>query len=312
VSGVLRQALASSRIFTAGRHENDLHLVHVVLTPGGAGIQAMQEGYNAHLRLLMWVSGLVLLIACANIANLLLVRGMARKAEMNVRTALGARRGRIVRQLLTESVLLAGVGGLAGLAVAYAGTRMLLALAFPGAEHVPINASPSPMVLAFAFGLSLLTGVLFGVAPAWIASNSEPADTLRSGTRTTVGGATLLQRSLVVVQAGLSLVLLVSAGLFAKSLSKLEHIDLKLDATNRYIVHMNPQTAGYSQRQVGDLYRTIGERFHAIPGVDKVGISSYTPMEDDNNGWSVVVQGQPDKNLNASYIKANPDYFDSW
>ena len=311
MSGLLRQVLAPTRTFSSGRHKNQLYLMHVVLTPGGAGIQAMQEGYNSHLQLLMWVSGLVLLIACANIANLLLVRGMARKSEMNVRTALGARRSRIVRQLLTESVLLAGVGGLAGLAVAYAGTRMLLALAFPGAQHVPIDASPSPMVLAFACGLSLLTGILFGVAPALIASRAEPADTLRSGTRTTVGGATLLQRTLVVVQAGLSLVLLVGAGLFAKSLSKLEHIDLKLDATNRYIVHINPQTAGYSTRQVGDLYRTIEDRFHALPGVDKVGISSYTPMEDNNNGWSVVVQGQPDKNLGSSFIKTNPEYFDS-
>ena len=95
----------------------------------------------------------------------------------------------------------------------------------------------------------------------------------------------------------LSLVLLVGAGLFAESLNKLEHIDLKLDARNRYIVHINPQTAGYSQREVGDLYRAIEERFHAIPGVEKVGISSYTPMEDDNNGWSVQVQGKPDPNL---------------
>ena len=115
----------------------------MVLTPGGAGIQAMQEQYASHLHLLMWIAGLVLLIACANIANLLLVRGMARRAEMSVRSALGAARGRIVRQLLTESVLLAGMGGMAGLAVAYAGTRMLLMLAFPGAQNVPIQARPS-------------------------------------------------------------------------------------------------------------------------------------------------------------------------
>ena len=189
----------------------------------------MQENYNKRLQLLMVASGLVLLIACANIANLLLVRGMARKAEMNVRTALGARRGRIVQQLLTESVLLAGMGGLAGLAVAYLGARMLLALAFPDAQNMPIAANPSAVVLGFACGLSLVTGVLFGVTPAWIASRADPADALRGGARSVVGGTTLLQRSLVVVQAGLSLVLLVGAGLFAKSLSKLEHIDLKLD-----------------------------------------------------------------------------------
>ena len=125
---------------------------HATLTPGGAGIQAMQEEYASHLRLLMWIAGLVLLIACANIANLLLVRGMARRMEMSLRTALGARRGRIVRQLLTESLVLSVMGGLAGLAVAYAGTRMLLMLAFPGDQNVPIDASPSLEVIGFAFG----------------------------------------------------------------------------------------------------------------------------------------------------------------
>jgi len=311
VSELLRQQLATTPHYRSQENQTQLKRFHIVLTPGGGGIQAMQEGYNKHLELVMCVSGLVLLIACANIANLLLVRGMARKTEMNVRTALGAGRGRIVRQLLTESVLLAGVGGLVGLAVAYAGTRMLLALAFPGAEYVPIDASPSPEVLAFACGLSLVTGILFGIAPAWIAARTEPAEALRGGIRSTAGGATMLQRGLVAAQAGLSLVLLVGAGLFAESLSKLEHIDLKLDPTNRYIVHINPQTAGYSQRQVEDLYRIIEERFHALPGVEKVGISSYTPMEDNNNSWSVHVQGKPDPHLGASFIKTNAEYFNS-
>ncbi len=310
VTTLLGQELATTQRFSSKENQAELAKLHVVLTPGGGGIQAMQQEYDDHLWLLMSASGLVLLIACANIANLLLVRGMARKAEINVRTALGARRGRIARQLLTESVLLAGVGALAGLAVAYAGTRILLALAFPGAENVPIDASPSPEVLAFAFGLSVVTGILFGMAPAWIASKVEPSDALR-GARSATGGATMLQRALVVAQTGLSLVLLVGAGLFTESLNKLEHIDLHLDATNRYIVHINPQTAGYGQRQVGDLYRTIEERFHVLPAVEKVGISSYTPMEDDNNGWSVQVQGKPDPHLSASYIKANAEYFDS-
>jgi predicted permease len=311
LNGLLRQALAPTRTFESADQKAQLPRVHLVLTPGGAGIQEMQDNYGSQLNLLMYASGLVLLIACANIANLLLVRGAARRAEISMRAALGAMRGRIVRQLLTESIVLSLLGGIAGLAVAWAGTRMLLALAFPGAESIPIHASPSAQVLTFAFGLSLLTGILFGAAPAWIAAHSEPANALRTGTRTTAGGATLLQRGLVVVQAALSLVLLVGAGLFSQSLGKLQNIDMKLDPTNRYIVHINPQAAGYAQREVGDLYRTIEERFHAIPGVDKVGIANYTPMEDNNNSWSVVVQGRPDIKKSASGVKVNVEYFDS-
>lgn len=311
VTALLRQQLGETPHYSSRVQQTRLKTMHVVLTPGGAGIQAMQENYNNRLYLLWAVSGLVLLIACANMANLLLVRGTARKAEMNVRTALGARRGRIVRQLLTESVMLAGAGGVAGLAVAYAGTRMLLAMAFPGSENVPIDASPSLAVLAFAVGLSLLTGMLFGVAPAWVVSKATPADALRGGMRSVAGGATLPQTTLVVLQAGLSLVLLVGAGLFAQSLSKLEHIDLKLDPMNRYIVHINPQTAGYPQARLGELYRTIEERFRAVPGVEKVGISSFTPMEDNNNGWNVQIQGKEDPARLATFIKANAEYFDS-
>ncbi len=311
LSGQLRQVFASQSRVESPHDKELLARVHIVLTPGGGGIQWMQDEYASHLHLLMWISGAVLLIACANIANLLLVRGMARKAEMSVRTALGAARGRIIRQLLTESLVLAVLSGLAGLIVAYAGTQMLLKLAFPGEQNVPIHASPSLEVLGFAFGLSLVTGVLFGVAPAWMAARAEPADVLRSSSRATASGASLLQRGLVVGQAALSLVLLVGAGLFSQNLNKLQSMDMKLDTTNRYIVHINPQAAGYAQTQVEALYRTMEERFHAIPGVQKVGITSYTPMEDNNNGWGVQVEGKPPVDTGASYIKANADYFDS-
>lgn len=311
VNAMVRQAFAAQKVFSTKRGKVALPKVHVVLTPGGAGIQTMQEEYASHLHLLMWIAGLVLLIACANIANLLLVRGMARRTEMSVRTALGAMRGRIVRQLLTESILLAGMGGFIGLAVAYAGTHMLLMLAFPGAQNVPIEASPSLEVIGFAFAISMLTGILFGVAPAWITAQAEPADALRSGARTTATGASLLQRTLVVMQAALSLVLLVGAGLFSQNLNKLQSMDLKLDTKNRYIVHINPQAAGYSQTQLETLYRTMEDRFHAVPGVMKVGISNYTPMEDNNWSNGMGVQGQPETNGMASFIKANADYLDS-
>jgi predicted permease len=310
VSALVQQSLAETKTYAEEENKKLLPRVHVVLTPGGSGIQAIQEEYAANLRILMIASGLVLLIACANIANLLLVRGMRRKLEMSIRTALGAARSRIVRQLLTESVLLALLGGTAGLVVAYEGTRVLLALAFPDTANLPIAPSPSLAVLAFAFGLSLLTGCLFGVAPAWIAAKTEPADALHSGTRGSTSGASLLQRALVIAQAALSLVLLVGAGLFSQSLHRLQSTDLKLNPTNRYIVHINPQAAGYSQRQLEALYRTIEQRFHTLPGVKNVGLCTYTPMEDNNWATGIQVQGS-DKSSDASFVKVTPEYFDS-
>jgi predicted permease len=311
ISGLLRNELAPTKIYQREKNKPLIPKLHVVLTPGGGGIQSLQDGAKSTLRLLTWVAAMVLLVACANIANLLLVRSMSRKAEMSIRTALGARRTRIVRQLLTESVLLGVLGGALGLAVAYLGARMLLALAFPDAQNMPIEAAPSLAVFGFAFGLSLVTGALFGVAPAWVASHAQPADALRTGVRTTSSGASILQRGLVVLQAALSLVLLVCAGLFAKSLYKLQTADMHLDANNRYIVHINPAAAGYKGGQLEALYRTMEERFHALPGVVKVGISNYTPMEDNNWGNSIQLQGEPDPNKGASFIKANAEYFDS-
>jgi macrolide transport system ATP-binding/permease protein len=311
VSALVKQSFAETKMFSAGPGKAQLAKVHVVLTPGGGGIQDIQEQYASNLHLLMAISGLVLLIACANIANLLLARGMGRKTEMSVRTALGAMRGRIVRQLLTESLVLAGMSGLVGLLVAYVGARMLLMLAFSQTQNIPIDASPSTPVLAFACGLSLLTGVLFGLAPAWIASQSEPVEALRGGSRTTATGASRLQRGLVVLQAASSLVLLAGAGLFWQSLNKLQHTDFKLESKNRYIVHINPQTAGYATTQLEALYRTIEQRFHTLPEILKVGICTYTPMEDNNWSNSVQVQGQPDLDVGASFVKVNAQYFDS-
>jgi macrolide transport system ATP-binding/permease protein len=310
-SGLLRQTFAPLKTFTEPRAQKVLPNTHVVLTPGGGGIQNMQDDYKDHLKLLQWIAALVLLVACANIANLLLVRGMSRRAELSIRAALGAQRSRIVRQLLTESVFLSGMGGLLGLAISYLGAHALLALAFPDQQNMPVTASPSLLVIGFSFALSLLTGVLFGLAPALMAARTQPAEALRSNARTTAHGVSFLQRALVVLQAALSLVLLVAAGLFAQSLNKAENVDMKLDATNRYIVHINPQAASYKNTEVEPLYQTIEDRFHAIPGVLKVGLSTYTPMEENNWGSGVKVQGEPDINKGASWVKGTPEYFDS-
>jgi macrolide transport system ATP-binding/permease protein len=310
-SAVLKQQFVPLKTFTDQRAQKVLPRTHVVFTPGGGGIQNMQDNYKDHLKLLQWIAGLVLLIACANIANLLLVRGMSRRAELSVRSALGAQRSRIVRQLLTESVLVSGVGGLLGLGVSYAGAHALLALAFPNQQNMPISASPSPLVIGFAFLLSLVTGILFGLAPALMAARAQPAEALRSNARTTAHGASILQRALVVLQAALSLVLLVAAGLFAQSLNKAENVDMKLDTTNRYIAHINPQAAGYKNTEVEPLYQTIVDRFHDIPGVLKVGLATYTPMESNNWGSGVKIQGEPDPNKSASWVKGTAEYFDS-
>ena len=310
-SALLKQEFTPLKTFTDQRAQKVLPRTHVALTPGGGGIQNMQDGYKNHLKLLQWIAALVLLVACANIANLLLVRGMSRKAELSIRSALGAQRSRIVRQLLTESILLSGMGGLLGLAVSYLGAHALLALAFPNQVNMPVNASPSSLVIGFAFALSLVTGILFGLAPALMAARTQPAEALRSNARTTAHGASFVQRALVVLQAALSLVLLVAAGLFAQSLNKAENVDMRLDAANRYIAHINPQAAGYKNTEVEPLYQTIVDRFHDIPGVLKVGLATYTPMEQNNWGSGVKVQGEPDINKGASWVKGTPEYFDS-
>jgi macrolide transport system ATP-binding/permease protein len=310
-STLLKQQFSTLKTFTDERAKKVLPRTHVVLTPGGGGIQNMQDGYKDHLRLLQWIAAMVLLVACANIANLLLVRGMGRRAELSIRSALGAQRNRIVRQLLTESILLSGMGGLLGLVVSYLGAHALLALAFPDQHNMPVSASPSPVVIGFSFALSLVTGILFGLAPALMAARTQPAEALRSNARTTAHGASFLQRALVVLQAALSLVLLVAAGLFAQSLNKAQNVDMKMNTTNRYIAHINPQAAGYKNTEVEPLYQTIVDRFHALPGVLKVSLATYTPMEENNWGSGVKIQGEPDLNKGASWVKGTSEYFDS-
>lgn len=286
------------------------------LSPGGSGVQAMLNEYQDGLRLLMLVSGFVLLIACANLANLMLVRTMTRKQQISVRSALGAARSTLVRQALTESVVLAVMGGIVGTIIAYAGTRMILTLAF-GNEYVPIHATPSLPVLAFAFGVSLLTGVLFGIAPAWMTANTHPVEALRGANRSTGRNAAWGQKSLVVVQAALSLSLLCASGLLIRSLNNVQHQVFGFDTTNRYILNINPQIAGYKPAQLEALYRQLHDILSTIPGVEQTSFSTWSPMDGDRTWGSwVYIEGQPPPSPSAAgegsvWVRVSPGYFDA-
>jgi predicted permease len=315
MSGSLRQWLATQPAYTRNGGATLIPKQHVVIVPGGAGIQNMQRRTGKGLYLLMTISGLVLLVACANVANLLLARGATRKAETSVRMALGAARSRLIRQMLTESLLLGCMGGVAGLAVAYAGTKMILSLAFPDAPQLPIAASPSLPVLGFAFLLSLATGVVFGIVPAWITSHSDPAEALRGVNRGTRDRASLPQRSLIVVQATLSLVMLVGAGLLTKSLRNMEHQDFGLQTENRYVLHLFPAGAGYTPEKLPALYQQLEQQFGSLPGVKSVGMALYSTLEGNNWGEAVYVDGRPapgpNDHIGSSWDRVSPRFFET-
>jgi predicted permease len=293
LTSVLRQWLYSRPQLTANGGSTLIPKMHVVLSPGGGGIQNLQQETGKGLKMLMILSSVVLLIACANIANLMLARATTRRADVAVRMAMGAGRSRLIRQILTESVLLSCIGGLAGLAVAYLGSHAILALAFPDARNIPIDASPSLPILGFAFLISLVTGILFGAGPAWLSSHAQPAEALRGVNRSTRDRSSLPQKSLVVFQAALSLVLLAGAILMTKSLANLENQKFGIATSNRYVLHLDPAGAGYTVDRVPALYRQIEDRFSALPGVAHVGMALYSPLEGDNWGECVIQQGHP-------------------
>jgi predicted permease len=286
----------------------------IKIVPGGAGVAAMQADYGDSLRILLAVCCMVLLIACANIANLLLARGAARRSQTSVRLALGASRRRLMRQSLTESVVLSILGGVAGIAVAYLGVKLLVALTFHGARFVPIDAAPSWPVLGFAFALSLLTGMLFGTAPAWFTSHGNPADALRGANRSTRDSATTPQKVLVIVQATLSIVLLAGAGLLTRSLRNLEHQSFGFETDHRVSIVMNGPPSSYTEPRLDALYRALQARLERIPGVARAALALYTPYI-DNWGELILPEGQgvplQMEESNSSWDRVSPGYLET-
>jgi macrolide transport system ATP-binding/permease protein len=293
LSLALREWLSLRSAYTENGGSAIIPRQHVTIMSAGRGIQTLQQQTGAALRMLMILSSIVLLIACANIGNLLLARATARRAEISVRLALGAGRRRVILQILTESLLLSCIGGLAGLGVAYAGSHLLLVLAFPDARNMPVSASPSLPVLGFAFMVSLFTGILFGTAPAWLSSHAQPAEVLRGVNRSMRDRSSLPQKALVAFQAALSLVLIAGAILMTESLTNLERQSFGIATANRYVVHFDPLGAGYSIFRLPQLYRQIEDRFSTLPAVTSVGLAFYSPLEGANWGECIVPQGHP-------------------
>ena len=288
------------------------------LTPGGAGVAAMRNQYQDGLRLLLVAAGCVLLVACGNLANLMLARGLKDRAQTSIRMALGASRQRLMRKALVESVLLSVIGGIIGVLVAYAGTRLILHLAFriggPN-NYVPIDAAPSWPVLLFTLAMSLLTGILFGVAPAWMTSHADPIEALRGANRSVSGGRSWAQKSLVIGQAAMSLVLLSAAALLGQSLRNLEHQNFGFETDGRYIAWINPMLGNYKPETMEPMFRRIDDRLLQIPGVRMAAPALYAPMTGDSWNNGIRVQGRPEpgakEDTSASFVRVMPGFFET-
>jgi predicted permease len=291
------------------------------LRPGGSGITSMRQEYEHWLQILMMVTAFLLLIVCANVANLMFVRGMHRRREISLSVALGAHTSRLVRQALTESILLSLAGGMTGLVVAFAGTHLILLFAFPSARGVaglPIHASPSMPVLLFAFCVSLVAAATFGVVPAWMTTRVDPIEALRGAGRSTAPTGALPRKMLVVFQAALSLVLLAVSGLLTTAVHRLENQRFGFLPEQRTIVRIDPGLVDYQPDQFTILYDRIRASLSTIPGVDTSALCQYSPLSGNNWASSVWMDGRPapgpdaDKVENMVYWdRVTPGYFNA-
>lgn len=261
----------------------------VTLAPGRGGISGLRTRYSKPLQMLMAIVGMVLLIACANVGSLLLSRAAARRAEISLRMALGATRRRIIRQLFTESMILAIGGGICGVILSHWGVKLLVSLVIPDS---PLDTRPDLAVLSFTTGVSMVAGLLFGLMPAVRASRSDLASAMKEKTRTGSGRLRLnLSSALVVVQVALSMVLLTGAGLFARSLLNLQTDNVGFNRSNVLLIGVDPRLAGYKPVELSTLYQQLVDRLSAIPQVKSVTMATYSPMSGTNRTSSIKVQG---------------------
>lgn len=293
------------------REKQTLHL-----TPGGAGVSLIRAHYKDALLLLFLASISVLLVGCANVANLLLVRALTNRDQIALRAALGASRVRLVQTALVESLVLAVFGALGGLVIAYSGASLIIHLAFTQPNtSVPVNAAPSLPVLLFALGLSVLTGQFFGIAPAWMTSHANPIEALRGVNRSAGGGRHRAKKLLVIVQSILSLVLLSMAAMLGQSLNNLENQNFGFDLRGRYLVTINTMLSSYKQEQLVPTFGEIEDRLRSIPGVRKASASLYAPMSRFDWEHEIRIAGKPEPgprdDLSSGWTRIMPGSFET-
>jgi predicted permease len=266
----------------------------------------------------MGVVVLVLLVACANLANFLLARATARQREIATRLALGSTRMRIVRQILMEALLLSAAGGLAGLALAWVAARTLIRFVAGGVAYTSLTATPDLRVLAFTFGVALLTGLLFGLAPALRVARTDAAPALNANARTAAAaggaGSRVIPRALVIGQVTASVVLLAAAGLFLRSLTNIEKQDFGFDRTNLLVVNFAHKFGDLKPQQLAGFYQRVQERINALPGVTASAFATTPPMSRGNTDSSVKVSGYvpaPKEGTNSILELVTPGYFDA-
>jgi predicted permease len=287
----------------------------LIAESGSRGMLDERRDYAPTIYALFIVVALVLLIACANVANLLLARAALRGPEISVRLAVGAGRWRLIRQLLTESALLASVGGALGVLVAMWGNSALLALTDKDTGLVPSNVDLSVnwRVLAFTLAASLLTGVLFGLAPAWRATNLDLTTALKQGRRTT-GAVSRLSKGLIVAQVALSLLLLVGAGVFLRTLRNLQSVNLGFNQENLLVFRLQPEQAGYKDERLLQFYQRLFERLDNLPGVRAATFGRVSLIARDNYFNGILLPGEDEKTAprrSTARQMARENYFET-